>query len=462
MHSDRNGSGLTEELVVGAFLTARPEEEDLLESAAALLEPRMFARRDLAPLFEALVQLRGRGDPVDPGTIVEELKAQGRYHDGTLDLVGALYDVVPTAAHVEAHARIVRQHYERSRIQDLAQSLELSAVDDGQPVAEILADARERIELLASATTNGTGPPGRSGAEILADPDSRTCEVPIAAPLMWRGRLTLLSAREKIGKTSVMAAAAAAVTRGDRWLGSPATRGSVAWWAGITESTPVDVARLVRGFGGDVSRLYLVEAPGDPFALLERALEAWRPDVLVLDSLAALVSGLELDSGDAQGWTRVMARLRGMAVAHECGVVAIHHGNKATGEYRDSTAIGASADVLVALSEGEMEGERKLKSVARWSIPPARVRLVEPAGEGYSRYESVGSGLSVDARVLAFIERNPGASTRAVRDGVVGKAKEIDETLRRLQAASHIEDRGGSSGRRFHVITEQTELGGAA
>lgn len=461
MDSGRNNSALTEELVLGAFLAARPEHEDLLERAATILEPRMFARRELAPVFEAAVELRRRGEPVDPGTLAEELRAAGNYGDGTLDLLGQLIDAVPTAANVEAHARIVRHHYERGRIRTLAQRLELAADDDEQSAAEILADARERIELLAAATTNGAGPPGRSGAEILADPDAQTCEVPIAPPLMWRGRLTLLTAREKIGKTSIMAAAAAAVTRGDRWLGSPTTRGSVAWWAGITESTPVDVARLVKSFGGDVSRLYLVEAPGEPFALLERAVETWRPDVLILDSLAALVSGLELESGDAQGWTRVMARLRGLAVGHDCGVVGIHHGNKATGEYRDSTAIGASADVLVALSEGELEGERRLKSVARWAIPPTKVRLVQPE-HGKPRYESVGSGLSVDARVLAFIEANPGCSTRALRDGVTGRNPEIDEALRRLLAADHVEDRGGSSGRRLHVVTDQVEIEGVA
>lgn len=457
--SERNNSALLEELVLGAFLAARPEHDDQLDRAAALLEPKMFGRRELAPIFEAAVQLRRRGDPVDPGTLADELKALGRLEDNSLDLIASLIDAVPTAANVEAHARIVRAHHERRRIRKLAQGLDLAAQDEGQSPAQILAEARERIELLASATTNGAGPPGRTGAELLADPDAQTCEVPIAPPLMWRGRLTLLSAREKIGKTSVMAAAAAAVTRGDRWLGSPTARGSVAWWAGITESTPADVARLVKAFGGDLSRLYLVEAPGEPFALLERAVETWRPDVLVLDSLAALVSGLELESGDAQGWTRVMARLRGLAVHHECGVVGIHHGNKATGEYRDSTAIGASADVLVALSEGELEGERRLKSVARWAIPPSKVRLVQPE-HGRPRYESVGSGLSVDARVLAFVEGHPGKSTRAVREGVVGKAKEIDEAIRRLLAAGHIEDRGGSSGRRLHVVTDQTEIEG--
>jgi hypothetical protein len=192
----------------------------------------------------------------------------------------------------------------------------------------------------------------------------------------------------------------------------------VVWWPGAKESTAADVAVRHEDFGGDPRRLYLIEDRGEPFELLDRAVAAWAPRLLVVDSLSALVeaAGLDLESGDAAGWGRVMGRLARIARDSGAAVVVIHHGRKEDGSYRDSTAIGAAADMLVALQEGEAADERRLSPVGRWPAPEVRVRLVE-VSDGVSRFERVSGDLSLDAQVLLFIERNAGCSTRNVATG---------------------------------------------
>lgn len=423
-----------------------------------LLTDRAFHYAENRALFQALARLHERGDALDAVTVSEELKRTSEFDvAGGFDRLAALFDAVPTGANFEYHARIVRERADARRLWRIGCEVQRDATDPEADLGELRTRMLSAIE---SVTPFASGrPPGRSAAEILADGSEGEVVETIGPPFMYRGRVALVSAREKHGKTSVVAGAVAAVTARQRWLGYPTRGGTVAWWSGATESTPRDVAQLVRQFGGDVARLHLVEETGDPFALLERAARAWSPDVLVVDSLAALVTDLELESGDSQGWTRVMGRLRSLAITYNCAVVVIHHGNKASGEYRDSTAIGASVDVLVALQEGSVDEERKLKAVARWKIPTMTVRLIQPQ-EGPWRYEPVGSGVSTDALVLMHVEQRPGCSLRSVRDSVPGTNREKDEAVQRLLRAGHIEDRGGDRGRALHVVGEQREMRG--
>ena len=333
--------------VLGAFMVAKPEDREALDRVVSSLDTAMFTGPEQQTLWRTLSALHVANDPTDIVTLEVALQDSGDLDAiGGLDYLADLFDKVVTAATVEYHAKIVRDRANRRKVVGLAHQLQQSAKDTRADLGEVRAACLAALE---EVSLNGSGPPGRPAAEILNDPNVEEAPESIALPIAWRRRLTLISAREH-GKTTVVGAAAAAVTRGSRWLGYPIQAGTVAWWAGATESTPADVVHLVKSFGGDLSRLFLVEDPGEPFALLERALEAWRPDVLVVDSLAALVSGLELESGDAAGWTRAMMRLRSLALRYNCAVVAIHHGRKEDGSYRDSTAIGASADVLIARS----------------------------------------------------------------------------------------------------------------
>jgi hypothetical protein len=66
-------------------------------------------------------------------------------------------------------------------------------------------------------------------ADILASPNALRPPEPVVPRIAWAGRVTLLAAREKLGKTTLAAAAAAAVSTGSPWLNERVTPGDVLW-----------------------------------------------------------------------------------------------------------------------------------------------------------------------------------------------------------------------------------------
>ncbi|MCX5760904.1 MAG: AAA family ATPase [Gemmatimonadetes bacterium] len=61
--------------------------------------------------------------------------------------------------------------------------------------------------------------------ELLAEPD------PVVPPFLFRGRVTLLAGREKLGKSTLVAHAAAALSRGEEFLGATLAAGRVLWYS---------------------------------------------------------------------------------------------------------------------------------------------------------------------------------------------------------------------------------------
>src|ERR1700757_2251631 len=98
-------SNEAEQAVLGAMLL----DQDAALKAAELLDDTMFYRESHRLLFRAMTALTERGDVIDPITLREELDKRGDLdRAGGMEYLGALIDVVPTAANIEYHARIVR------------------------------------------------------------------------------------------------------------------------------------------------------------------------------------------------------------------------------------------------------------------------------------------------------------------------------------------------------------------
>src|SRR2546427_10356074 len=91
--------------VLGAMLL----DQDAALKPDELCDDTMFYREAHRLLFRAMVALTERGDVIDPVTLRDELVRRGDLdRAGGMEYIGSLIDVVPTAANVDYHARIVR------------------------------------------------------------------------------------------------------------------------------------------------------------------------------------------------------------------------------------------------------------------------------------------------------------------------------------------------------------------
>lgn len=85
-------------------------ERSALETARGIVEEADFYRPNHQEIYNALVKLHERDEPVDLITLQEELRTRGSLDDcGGTEYLMALVESVATAAHVEYYAKIVRK-----------------------------------------------------------------------------------------------------------------------------------------------------------------------------------------------------------------------------------------------------------------------------------------------------------------------------------------------------------------
>lgn len=295
--------------------------------------------------------------------------------------------------------------------------------------------------------------PYRTLAEILEDPKILEPPETVVPRLAWRGRVTLLAAREKDGKSTIAGAAAAAVTRGTPFLDGAALRGVVVL-AGLEEH-PSEIAKRLVAFGADSNGVHIAtRIESNPLHELNDAVERIRPALVIVDTLSAMAEG-KLEDGSAKAWQALMAALTRLARDFDCAVIIIHHSRKSDGAYRDSTAIGANVDCIIEMHPDERDpAARHLKARSRFSVPGCTIRYT---GSGYELAEKVEPGVALRSAVMRYVSDNPGCSLNELRQGVhVGSYQARGAIAAELVAEGVLqEERGPRHARRFYPVEPQ-------
>jgi hypothetical protein len=306
----------------------------------------------------------------------------------------------------------------------------------------------EELEALTAAVRPWQPPRSfRSLAEILTDPSVTALPEVVVPGVAFRGRSTLFAAREKLGKSTFARAMLAAVSSGGEFLGD-ICRGGTVLLIGLEEHVG-DIARSLQEFGADPHRVVIVEPEGvrgqDPIGMIERITEHLEPDLVVIDTLAALTAHLDSvpDAGDAGRWTAIMSRLTGLARVNDAAVVILHHGRRSDGRYRDSSAIGGGVDMILEVQERQ-DGSRKVTGRGRWPFDDFVYSF-----DGRS-FTIVARSRSIEAQILDFVSRTPGASQRQVEQAVTGKRETVRYAVQKLIEEGALDDRGTGRGRELH------------
>src|SRR5437667_45573 len=135
-------SNEAEQAVLGAMLL----DQDAALKAAELLDDTMFYREGHRLLFRSMIALTERGDVIDPVTLRDELLRRGDLdRAGGMEYLGSLIDVVPTAANVEYHAKIVRDKAVLRRLIEAATAIIQDAYEGRTTSIEVLDNAEHRV-----------------------------------------------------------------------------------------------------------------------------------------------------------------------------------------------------------------------------------------------------------------------------------------------------------------------------
>lgn len=132
-----------EQSLLGALLI----DKDAIVQISEILHPGYFYRTEQhGSIYEAMQSLFERREPIDLVTLTEELKKLGTYDKvGGSAYLTTLVNIVPTSAHVENYAKIIKSHAVRRNL--IAQSTKLieRAYDEGGLVEDLLEQAEAGI-----------------------------------------------------------------------------------------------------------------------------------------------------------------------------------------------------------------------------------------------------------------------------------------------------------------------------
>lgn len=132
-----------EQSLLGALLI----DKDAIVRIAEILHPSNFYRTDTHGLiFTAMKSLFERREPIDIVTLTEQLKREGAYDKiGGASYLTNLVNVVPTSAHIEYYAKIIKEHAIRRNLITQATRLIEQAYDESGSVDELLENAEAGI-----------------------------------------------------------------------------------------------------------------------------------------------------------------------------------------------------------------------------------------------------------------------------------------------------------------------------
>lgn len=95
-----------EQAVIGSMLT----DKDAVIDSVEVLKPDDFYRQDNKTIYEAILNLYNRAEPIDIITVKSELTSLGKLEAvGGLEYLAVLPDKVPTTANVDRYIKIVEE-----------------------------------------------------------------------------------------------------------------------------------------------------------------------------------------------------------------------------------------------------------------------------------------------------------------------------------------------------------------
>jgi len=403
-----------EQATIGSMLL----ERDAIVKALDIVGAEDFYKDAHRVIFETIVNMYDRGEPIDLVTVTEELRKHGALEKvGGVSYITTLAGVVPTAANVEYYARIVKEKslyralvragttiaslgYEGTEDVELALDqaeqmiFSLSQQRGRQGVADIkavLVDPFERIEKLYESKGKITGVP--TG---FTDLDAMLTG-------LQPSDLIIIAARPSMGKTSFAL--------------------NIAAHAALNEKIPVIIFSLEMSREQLAMRLLSAEAKVDGQRLRRGQLvdEDWKRLSYGLGRLSE--APIFIDDSPSMTALDIRAKARRLKAEHGLGLVVIDYLQLVQGRGRAESRQQEIAEIT-----------RSLKSLAReLKVPVVALaqlsRAVEAAAERrplLSHLKESGE-IETSADVVAFIYRvdyyNKNTQKKKIAEIIVAKQR---------------------------------------
>jgi hypothetical protein len=260
-------------------------------------------------------------------------------------------------------------------------------------------------------------------AEIFQSPELLEPPTPLIPYLAYEGRVTLLAAAPKAGKSTILSQAVSAYSTGEPFLGQPVGDAGLTLWYTIDEPL-ADTARRFAAFNAKPDVIVVCALP--PSAKeMSSAVREYDARVVVVDVLGELMAAANLENDrDALPMAAFLRPYVDVARASGAALVLLHHTNKA-GEYRGTTQLGGSVDGILTL---------RSRSFAHDAIPDVETDSEDGMRtlEGRTRWGRVFQRLSFDGVRYGVKDAPLPLNVRALRaysEGHATSATQLSQSL---------------------------------
>jgi len=403
-----------EKCVLGAMLL----EKDAIITASEMLREEDFYREDHKKIFQTMIDLFDKNEPVDLVTVAEELRKKSILEDvGGAVYLAELVNSVPTAANISKYCRIVQEKsilrrlirvatriislgYEASRdVEDIVDEAERLIFEIAQKkssegfsyIKDVILDTFERIEQLYNSKGSMTGVP--TGFH---DFDRMTSG-------LQPSDLILIAARPSMGKTAFAL--------------------NIAQHAAVRENIPVAIFSLEMSKEQLVQRMLCAEANIDSHRL--RSGELDDSDWEKLARAMGLLSEAPIYIDDTPGIPvmEVRAKARRLKAEKGLGLIIIDYLQLMQGK-------GDSENRQHEISQIS----RSLKALAReLNVPVVALSQLSRAPEMRQDHRPILSDLresgsqEQDSDVVAFLYRdeyyNPDTEKKNIAEIIIAKQR---------------------------------------
>ncbi len=131
-----------EQSVLGSILI----DSRCVGEVIGILQPEDFYLRQNREIYETIYQMFNYSRPIDPVTVIDQLKENGTYEEGTTtNYIRQLMEITPTAANVKYYANIVRDKAVLRALAQTATDINQLVMDQEGPASAILEVAERKV-----------------------------------------------------------------------------------------------------------------------------------------------------------------------------------------------------------------------------------------------------------------------------------------------------------------------------
>ena len=145
-----------EQAVLGSMLT----DKDAVNAAIETLKEDAFYREDNRAIYQAIINLYSKSEPIDIITLKDELESMDKFEQvGGYEYLASLPDKVPTTANVQKYIKIVEEKAILRKLIKTANEIIELGYDPAEDVEDIMDNAEKKIfDIMQSKNQKGYTP----------------------------------------------------------------------------------------------------------------------------------------------------------------------------------------------------------------------------------------------------------------------------------------------------------------